>query len=71
MLIVECHNITKGEDLTYSDYQVVIRINNERILWRGEIKDFARGLGAAELIRLVADTWDDEEAGDAAGGVMP
>ena len=53
MLIVLAHNVTKGEDLTTSEYDVEVRIN-ERTIWRGHVEGHHRANGWQRLLEKIA-----------------
>lgn len=54
MLIVLAHNVTKGEDLSISEYDVQVRIN-ERVIWKGRVGEHVRAEGWQTLLHKIAD----------------
>lgn len=58
MLIVLAHNITGTKEDGTSDYNVEVRIN-ERPIFMSKIKGHPRNSGAAQLLRRIADIWDE------------
>lgn len=60
MLIVLAHNTTDTKPDGTSDYDVELRVN-ERIFAKVQIKGHVRALGAAVLLRKIADVMDKEK----------
>ena len=58
MLLLLVHNTTGTKDDGTSDYNVEARIN-DRIIAKMSVTGHVRDAGAAELLRKIADVWDN------------
>ena len=58
MLIILAHNTTGTKEDGTSDYNVEARVN-DHIIAKLQVKGHVRDAGAAELLRKIADVWDN------------
>ena len=58
MLIILAHNTTGTKEDGTSDYNIEARVN-DTIIAKMVVKRHTRNAGAAELLRKIADEWDN------------
>lgn len=58
MLIILAHNTTGTKEDGTSEYNVEARVN-DTVIAKMVVKDHVRSAGAAELLRKIADVWDN------------
>lgn len=61
MFILKAHNLTGTKDDGTSDYDVMVHINEQVILFIPQLKGHVRDEGGAALLRRIADAWDKLE----------
>lgn len=58
MLIILAHNTTGTKPDGTSDYSVSVKLNDDYVIWQGQVTNHVRANGAATLLRKIADAME-------------